>query len=142
MNQRERVAVAIRDEVDGTDLETTVGDLPWDEIPDDYRSWWLSIAEKALDAARPSNESLEDKAAAIVAEGRLRVRTIRPDGLIVAHVQGRTGEYDLGFDPTKREWRCTCPVLRRQNCSHLAALRLVVDEPAPANQGDTTRGGG
>lgn len=81
-----------------------------------------------------TTETLEQKAAAILAEGRLRVRIMRDDGLIVAHVKGRSGEYDLGFDPSRRQWRCTCPVPGRRACSHLAALRLVVDEPARVEQ--------
>lgn len=46
--------------------------------------------------------------------------------LVVARCRGDTGQvYDLGRDPTKGEWRCTCEA-RGDNCSHLRALKLVV----------------
>jgi len=129
VNQKERVATAIRTRL----LPEDHG--PWDD--EDDRSFWLETAAAAIEASKPSSESLEDKAVAVLAEGRLRVRMMRPDGLVVAHVTGRTGEYDLGYDPARREWRCTCPVPGRRPCSHLLALRLVVDEPrAPARRDD------
>lgn len=76
-------------------------------------------------------QTIEEKAAAILAEGRLRVE--RVDGAVVAACRSSDGQtlYRLGFDPRNRQWRCTCPVPGRRRCSHLAALRLVVDEPSP-----------
>lgn len=73
-------------------------------------------------------ESADVKGRRLLSEGRLAVRTVgdgnRP-GLIVAECRGDSGEiYHLGFDPTKNEWRCSCPALSR--CSHLIALQLVV----------------
>ena len=46
--------------------------------------------------------------------------------LVIAQCRGDSGEvYDLGYDPTKDQWRCTCAELKG-NCSHLQALKLVV----------------
>ena len=55
------------------------------------------------------------------------VKRVDPEkGLIVAQCRGDSGEvYDLGYDPIKKEWRCTCAELKG-NCSHLQALKLVV----------------
>lgn len=82
--------------------------------------------------------TIEEKAVAILTSGRLTVTRLFGDGLIVAEVVGTRGAvYYLGYDPRRREWRCTCPVPGRRACSHLAALRLVVDEPgAPLHNRD------
>ena len=54
------------------------------------------------------------------------IRHIDHTGYVHAQVRGDSGEvYDLGRDPRKDEWRCTCPELKG-NCSHLQALKLVV----------------
>lgn len=64
------------------------------------------------------------KALRLLTQGRLRV--IRKDGdLVVAKCKGDTGgDYDLGFDPRNRQWRCTCEA--KTDCSHLHALWAVV----------------
>lgn len=81
--------------------------------------------------------TIEEKAEEILVEGRLRVWKIAPEGIVATcRSSSGSGFYYLGFDAKRREWRCTCPVLGKRGCSHLAALRLVVHEPA----NDTTKG--
>jgi len=74
-------------------------------------------------------EDATTKAHRLLAEGRLRVvrcgDEARP-GLIVAECRGDTGQvYNLGYDPGRKEFRCTCMEMRGR-CSHLRALQLVV----------------
>lgn len=70
-------------------------------------------------------ESAADKGRRLLAEGRLTVLKIHPTGLIYAQCRGDSAEvYDLGYDPTKSQWRCTCPEMKGK-CSHLVALQLV-----------------
>lgn len=70
-------------------------------------------------------ENVAQKGRRMVAEGRIEIVRVDVDGgLVVARCRGDSGEiYDLGFDPRRREWRCTCEA--RGRCSHLAALQLV-----------------
>lgn len=82
-------------------------------------------------------ESQEAKAHRILAEGRLIVEKVLPhSGLIVASCRGFTdGEiYRLGYDPTAREYRCTCEGNAKFNrrCAHLISLQLVVAKPKTA----------
>lgn len=72
-------------------------------------------------------EAAATKARRLLPEGRLMIRRVDPDtGLVWAQCRGDSGEiYDLGHDPTKNEWRCTCAELKGE-CSHLKALKLVV----------------
>lgn len=75
-------------------------------------------------------ENVEDKGRRLLTEGRLTVERAggRTAPLIVAKARGDSGEvYDLGFDPGKRQWRCTCPA--KGKCSHLVALQLVTLAP-------------
>ncbi len=75
-------------------------------------------------------DTLDEKAARILAEGRLTIERIdmtRTYGWIVARCQGLTGEYRLGWDPILAQYRCTCPELLGK-CSHILALKLVVEE--------------
>lgn len=55
------------------------------------------------------------------------IERVDPDrGFILARCRGDSGQiYDLGHDPVKGEWRCTCEA-RGDDCSHLRALKLVV----------------
>lgn len=74
-------------------------------------------------------ESAAEKGRRLLVEGRLVVREVgnpgKP-GRIVAECRGDSGDiYSLGYDPAKEEWRCGCPNVTG-NCSHLAALKLVV----------------
>lgn len=66
------------------------------------------------------------KALRLLVSGRLTV--LRKEGdLVVAKCKGDHGiEYDLGFDPRNRQWRCTCEAKR--DCSHLRALWTVTTE--------------
>ncbi len=62
----------------------------------------------------------------MLGEGRLTVvRAGTGTGVIVARCKGDSGSfYDLGYDPGRKEWRCTCEEYKGR-CSHLAALQLV-----------------
>lgn len=82
----------------------------------------------ALDALVPSREHAATKARRLLIEGRLIVRRVEVAGphagLVVAACRGDSSAvYDLGYDPTRKQWRCTCPATRE--CSHLLALKLV-----------------
>jgi uncharacterized Zn finger protein len=74
--------------------------------------------------------SAESKAHRLLTEGRLTVEEMREDGTIVARARGFSdGEmYALGYDSTRKQWRCTCPA--RSRCCHLIALQLVVLRPS------------
>lgn len=93
-----------------------------------------TLAESILVLRSPEN--VQQKAQRLVIEGRLRIERFEPSGLIVASCRGTGATYSLGYDPARREWRCTCAVerggKRNRRCSHLAALQLVVDEPKTA----------
>lgn len=70
-------------------------------------------------------ENAEQKARRYLTEGRVQVDREDAGGLIVATARGTEGVYHLGYDPGRREWRCTCPSPGKK-CAHLIALRLVV----------------
>lgn len=71
-------------------------------------------------------ENAEQKARRYLTEGRLVVQRVDPEsGYVIASCAGEEGDYRLGHDPGKNEWRCTCPAPGKR-CSHLIALRLVV----------------
>lgn len=73
-------------------------------------------------------ENVEQKGRRYLTEGRVTVTSAtEPDGLIVAEARGTDGLYHLGYDPKKRQWRCTCPSGRGGRCSHVTALKLVTD---------------
>ncbi len=87
-------------------------------------------------------ENVKDKGRRLLVSGRLRV--VRVDGdLVIASCRGDSGHfYDLGFDPRKRQWRCTCEA--RTACSHLQALWSVVavgTSPGMASRGEAGPGG-
>lgn len=69
-----------------------------------------------------TRETVPDKAARYLAEGRLTVTWVRGD-YVVATCEGDSGKYRLGHQPG-RGWHCDCPV-RNDRCSHLIALELV-----------------
>ena len=71
-------------------------------------------------------ETVEEKAVRLLRERRLTIeRADTHEGVVVAHCKGDNGDYMLGWDLKKKEWRCTCPELKG-GCSHLAALKMVV----------------
>jgi hypothetical protein len=79
------------------------------------------------DATVPSRaNTAERKAMRLLIERRLELLTVRrEDGFVHAQCKGDSGKiYDLGFDPRRRQYRCTCEEMRGQ-CSHLAALKMV-----------------
>lgn len=68
--------------------------------------------------------SVQEKADRILLERRLRVVKVDRN-LIVAECRGISGAiYNLGHDPRKMQYRCTCPAMGP--CSHLFALQSVV----------------
>jgi uncharacterized Zn finger protein len=92
----------------------------------------LEVVDRLLedsDLVLRGKENVEQKARRLLAEGRLLIeRVYRDNGLIVATCRGDSGAvYDLGYDPAKGEWRCTCQAKGR--CSHVAALQLVTVRP-------------
>ena len=96
-------------------------------------------AEGMKDATVPSRAaSAEAKAMRLLIERRVIVERAVSDrdaeldealrplvGLVVAHVRGDADDYVCGFDPRRREWRCSCPELKGA-CSHLRALKMIV----------------
>lgn len=82
-----------------------------------------------------TRESADVKARRYLAEGRLTVVAVNPfeRAAVVATCRGDSGElYDLGYDASRGEWRCTCEAARtfRRTCSHLRALQLVTVRPS------------
>lgn len=77
-------------------------------------------------------ETIEQKAHRLLTEGRLVVERVSGSGLVIATCRGMSaGEtYKLGYDPTQKEWRCTCEASAKfhRRCSHLVALQLVVTQ--------------
>lgn len=67
-----------------------------------------------------ARETVQDKAARYLTEGRVLIVRVRLDH-VIAIVQG-SDSYDVRHDPSG--WSCSCPV-RRPECSHIAAVRLV-----------------
>jgi uncharacterized Zn finger protein len=65
-------------------------------------------------------EFVTGKAARYLTEGRVTIVRVSLD-LILAIVQG-SDSYDVRRD--RSGWSCSCPV-RRPECSHIAAVRLV-----------------
>ncbi len=77
-------------------------------------------------------ETIEDKAHRALTEGRLRVRVVAEDGLIVAEVHSFSGaEYTCGYLPTEQRAGCTCKASREfgRECWHLKTLWMVVARP-------------
>ncbi len=74
-------------------------------------------------------ETVAEKAARYLVEGRLRVEFANRRGQISARCVGGEGRvYSLGFEPFHDAgWFCSCAA--RGDCSHLQALRLVTVEP-------------
>ena len=70
-------------------------------------------------------ESVETKGRRYLVEGRLLVELVDGRRIVASCRGGR--RYSLGYDPTRNEWRCTCPA--RGRCAHLLALRLIVRAP-------------
>jgi len=80
-------------------------------------------ASSPTSAVRKRRENAREKGLRLLVQGRLRVTRVEGD-LIVAQCRGDSGGvYFLGFDPGKKQWRCTCAA--RTACSHLHALWLV-----------------
>jgi uncharacterized Zn finger protein len=86
----------------------------------------------------PGRRSAAEKGRALLIEGRLVVRRVdQHTGLIVAQCRGDSGEmYDLGYDPTNQQWRCTCREMKGK-CSHLVALQLVTIRQGGESHGDS-----
>jgi uncharacterized Zn finger protein len=83
-------------------------------------------------------ESAAMKGRRYLIEGRLTVERVERD-LVIASCKGDSGEvYRLGYDPEARQWRCTCPALRR--CSHLVGLQLITVRVPERQNGFKPRG--
>lgn len=91
-------------------------------------------AEGVKDATIPSRASTaQRKALRLLVDARVAVSRLdtfgEHKGLIVATCKSESGEtYQLGYDPHRKQWRCTCREPKGK-CSHLAALKQIV--PAP-----------
>jgi hypothetical protein len=81
---------------------------------------------------RPPRESMDAKAARLLADGRLTVARVNHDQ-VLALCQGDSGQvWQLGYE-RGRGWRCSCPARAwGRHCSHLAALMRVVERPGRA----------
>lgn len=74
-------------------------------------------------------ETIDQKAERILLERRLLVKRVDGvTGLVIAECRGDSGAvYQLGYDPTRGEWRCTCEASAKfsRRCSHIRALQHV-----------------
>lgn len=102
-----------------------------DEIVDAVKAALEQAREEGVkDATIPSRaNTAQRKAMRLLVEGRVEIsrREDRGEhrGLVVASVKGDSGEvYACGFDPHRRQWRCTCQEMRGQ-CSHLLAVKMI-----------------
>lgn len=80
-------------------------------------------------------ENADLKAKRLLGEGRLTITAVDPGAraAVAATAKGDSGElYQLGYDATKREWRCSCQAAKTfgRRCSHLRALQLVTVRPS------------
>ncbi len=82
-----------------------------------------------------ARETIEAKAARLLAGGRVTVTSVTGDHVSAA-CQGDTGAYDLGYDPRRPGgWWCSCRASANgRTCSHLLALQLVTVRRRPAAQ--------
>ena len=75
-------------------------------------------------------ESRADRGRRLLLERRLVVERVDPaSGLVVAACRGDSGVlHRLGFDPRRKEFRCTCEASSKfkRECAHLVALKHVV----------------
>jgi hypothetical protein len=89
-----------------------------------------------LTPARKGRETVALKAARLLLSGRVAVLLVHR-GRVMAQVRGDSGaSYHCGRDP-RRGWWCHCPA-KGDKCSHVAALKLVVDL-ARLTEGEVTR---
>lgn len=81
-------------------------------------------------------ETKKEKAVRYLAEGRVRLDRVQElGGFVFATVRGDSGSHSCGYDPTRApHWRCTCDAWKltasHPDCSHLIAVKLVVERPA------------
>jgi hypothetical protein len=74
---------------------------------------------------RAGRETIAEKAVRLIAERRLAILLVGR-GVVMARVRGDSGvTYHVGREP-RRGWWCGCES-RGDKCSHIAALRLVID---------------
>lgn len=70
-------------------------------------------------------ETVEEKALRLIRERRLHIERVDlHGGVVVAWCEGDHSTYHLGYDVILKEWRCQC--VARTECSHLKAVRMVV----------------
>jgi hypothetical protein len=84
-------------------------------------------AEGEKDATIPSRaNTAQRKAMRLLLEQRVAISVIDLTvPYVLAEVRGDSGVYTCGFHPSRNGWRCTCPE-PRGNCSHVAAVKMVV----------------
>lgn len=76
--------------------------------------------------SRSAREGVAAKAARLLADGRVRLRRVDVAGLVVADVQGDSGDTHT-VRRTGGRWACPCEAGRHgRTCGHIAAVRLVV----------------
>ena len=71
----------------------------------------------------PTRESAHMKGVRLLAMGRVRIQSVRA-GRAWATVLGDSGSYSVGCSHSR--WHCTCEG-HGDRCSHIAAVRMVVD---------------
>ena len=73
-------------------------------------------------------ETTADKAARLLAQGRVTVRRVADDA-IVCRIRGDSARvYSTGWDPSG--WFCNCEAgALRRRCSHVRAVQLIALEP-------------
>ena len=77
-------------------------------------------------------ETLDARAKRLLTEGRLTIRHVDADGLVIAEAHGFSGaRYSLGYLPAEKRAGCTCEAGKfGRECTHMKALWLVVNRPA------------
>jgi hypothetical protein len=80
---------------------------------------------------RPARESVEGKAARLLAAGRVHVLAVSP-GHSLVEVVGDSGTWRLAY--RRGRWVCPCPAPAWRRCSHLAAVELIVGRPGNAKE--------
>lgn len=118
------------------DADAATGDPDGDPLGYDEMRDLLKKQLAESDLVLRGAENVEQKGRRYLTEGRIVVKQAGAEsGLIVAVARGSGGEtYNLGWDPGKNQWRCTCRAGQKGRCSHLIGLRLVT---APTTGGTT-----
>ena len=79
----------------------------------------MAIPFAAQNRAKAMRETVRDKAARYLLEGRIILTTVE-DRHVRARVRGEGSLYDTGW--IGGQWFCSCPA-RGDNCAHVVALK-------------------